>query len=282
MRDYYELAKPERTLTNVLTAAAGYLFAAHWHINFQSFIALLLGSTLVIASACVFNNLLDRQLDSRMGRTQKRALVEGRVSVTAAGLYAAAMAAVGFLLLAATNWLTFAVGVEAFLSYILLYGWAKRHTVYGTLVGTLPGGSSLVAGYTAAKNQLDWAALLLFLAMLSWQMAHFYAIAVYRFNDYKAAKVPVYPVIKGIKQTTQQIIFYIAMFSVIMLLLSGLGYTGYIFAAVMLALSLWWLKKAVLGLKVKDKPAWARGVFLFSLTVIMIFAVMVATGPILP
>lgn len=281
-KNYYELAKPERTLTNVLTAAAGYLFASKWHIHWGVFLALLVGSTLIIASACVFNNYLDRRLDSHMKRTKKRALVLHEVSGKAAITYGSILGLMGFITLTRTNWLTFTVGVIAFVSYVFVYGWAKRHTIYSTLIGTIPGGASLVAGYTAFTNHLDTAALLLFIAMVSWQMAHFYAIGIYRLEDYRSAGLPIWPVKKGVASTKQQIIFFIIAFILASVLLTYLGHAGLIFAFVMLLVGIEWLRKALVTPKRQDEAMWGRSVFLFSLKVIMVFSVMVAVGPILP
>src|ERR1700722_13872063 len=96
---YLELAKPERTLANVITAGAGYLFAAKWHIGWTIVPALLAGSSLIIASACVFNNYIDRDLDVQMARTKKRALVIGSISARTALIYGSILGALGFWLL---------------------------------------------------------------------------------------------------------------------------------------------------------------------------------------
>src|SRR5665213_2052903 len=236
---YYLLTKPERTLTNVLTAAAGFFFAARLPFNWLLFIVLIVGTTLVIASGCVLNNYIDKDLDKKMARTKKRALVQGDISPRAALYYAICLGAFGFFLLSYINWLTFGVGVVAFIGYVGLYGLAKRLSVHGTLVGTLPGGASLVAGYTAVTDRLDGAALMLFILMATWQMAHFYAIAVYRLEDYRNAEVPVWSVKKGIPSTKRQILLYALLFLLAIILLVLLGYVGYIFLVVMGSLSLY-------------------------------------------
>src|SRR6266542_2265285 len=96
---YYRLTKPERTFTNVMTAVAGYLFASRWHFGWN-FLFLILGCYLVIASACVFNNYFDRNIDQKMERTKNRALASGKISTYGAIFFAAVITVIGFWLLA--------------------------------------------------------------------------------------------------------------------------------------------------------------------------------------
>jgi protoheme IX farnesyltransferase len=90
----------------------------------------------------------------------------------------------------------------------------KRKSVYGTLVGSLSGAVPPVAGYCAASGRFDSGAAILLLMFCLWQMPHSYAIAIFRFKDYEAAKIPVLPVVKGISEAKQQIVLYILAFAV--------------------------------------------------------------------
>jgi len=198
LKAYYRLTKPGIIYGNLLTAAAGFLFASKWHIVPGLFAATLAGTSLVIAAACVYNNYIDRNIDKRMARTKKRALVQGTISGKHALIFATMLGVLGFaLLLAYTNTLVTVIGVIAFIDYVVLYGISKRRSVYGTIVGSISGAAPIVAGYVAVTNQFDLGALLLFFILVYWQMPHFYGIAMYRFDDYKAAGIPVLPVQKG-------------------------------------------------------------------------------------
>ncbi len=270
---YVELVKPERTLVNVLTAVAGFLLASRWHFSASLIIFTLLGTTFTIASACVSNNLLDRKVDKQMKRTSARVLVTGEVGPRAALIFALVLAAGGFSLLALVNWLTFALGALAFISYVFIYGLAKRKTIWSTLIGTLPGGLSLVAGYTAVTDQLSFTAVLLFLAMLAWQMAHFYAIAVYRRSDYASANLPVWAVKKGVVSTRRQVIGWILAFAIIGLVLA-IVVGSWLLAVVILVVSSWWLRASIASSK-----NWARKSFSISLSVMLIFCLALALSP---
>lgn len=282
-RAYYLLTKPGIIYGNILTTIAGFLLASRWHINFWLFAATVLGTSLVIASACVFNNYIDRKIDRKMARTKKRALVQGHIK----GRYALALASIlgiiGFIILIRyVNILTVGVGFVGFVDYVVLYGLSKRHSVFGTIVGSVSGATPIVAGYVAVTSRLDLGALLLFLILAFWQMPHFYAIAMYRHDDYKAAGLPVWPVRRGMASTKRQIFLFTLAFVVASLLLSFYGYAGYTYALIVGILGLSWLWRATQGFNAQDDRLWGRGMFLSSLIVIMGLSAMLSVGSLLP
>ncbi|MDE2589744.1 MAG: heme o synthase, partial [Patescibacteria group bacterium] len=198
IKTYYLLTKPGIIYGNTITTVAGFLLASQGKIYFGLFMATLFGVSFVIASACVINNYLDRKIDKKMARTQKRALVTHAISPSHALVFATILGILGFLdLVVFTNGITFMIGLIGYIDYIVLYGLSKRKSIYGTLVGSISGATPIAAGYTAVTNRFDIAALLLFLIMVFWQMPHFYAIAIYRLKDYVAAGIPVLPAKKS-------------------------------------------------------------------------------------
>jgi protoheme IX farnesyltransferase len=283
LKAYYHLTKPGIIYGNLLTATAGYLFASAWHIQLSLLVGLLAGMSLVIASACVFNNYIDRGIDKKMARTKKRALVSGLIPIRSAIIYASVLGILGLVLLIRfTNAYVVVIGLIAFFDYVALYGLAKRHTVHGTLVGSIAGAAPVTAGYVAVSGRIDGAAIILFLILTIWQMPHFYAIAIYRLKDYKAAGLPVLPVKKGIRLTQWQMISYVADFILVTIALSVFGYAGYSFAIVMTLVGLVWLGLALRGFKTANVNAWARQMFFFSLIVILVLSVILALGSVLP
>ncbi|MEI7838340.1 MAG: heme o synthase, partial [bacterium] len=242
LKKYYRLVKPGIIYGNLLTCAAGFVIAYNHPFNFRLFVLVLLSTSLVIASACVLNNIIDIDIDSKMKRTNKRALVEGTIKIKNAYIFATVLGILGFLiLLFQINITTFIVGLIAFIDYVVIYGYAKRNSIYGTLVGTIAGSASIVAGYTAATNELNVCALILFLIMTFWQMPHFYAIAIYRKKDYKQANIPVMPIIKGNKRTKIEIIFYSFCFLISLISLRIFGYVDNYFIMVVGIISIYWL-----------------------------------------
>lgn len=274
VKNYYKLTKPGIIYGNILTGIAGFFIAANGTINPRLLGWFVLGLGLVIASACVLNNIIDRNIDAKMTRTKKRAVVTGAITLQHAYIFSVVLGATGFLLLAVfVNWWTVWLGAAAYMLYIAAYGVAKRTTVHGTLVGSVPGAIPPAAGYVAVTGYLDEVALLLFIILVVWQMPHFYAIAMFRHKEYAAANLPVLPIVKGVFKTKQQIVVYILAFIVASQVLVLTGRMGIIYSLGLLILGLTWLCKAVKGFQVSDNERWARGIFGFSLVVLLGFCV---------
>lgn len=283
-KDYYSLTKPGVLYGNAITAVAGYLLASRWHISWVTFVALAVGSTFVIASACVINNVLDQDIDSKMARTKTRAIVAGKVKPMQAIILSVVLGISGILILIAwTNMLVVIAGIIGFIDYVVLYGMlSKRLSIHGTLVGSVSGAIPVLAGYLAASGRVDMGAVLVFAALFLWQMPEFYSTAIYRRDEYKAAGVPVISVIKGKKATRTQIFFYTVTFVISTLLLTTYGYAGVTYFVVMAVLGARWLWIGVQGFKTKDIDAWARRMFKFSLIILLAYSAMIALTPLLP
>lgn len=272
IKAYYRLTKPGIIYGNTIAGIAGFLFASQGMISWMKLAAFMVGLALVIACACVLNNIIDRKIDRKMKRTKKRAMVTGEIGKASAYTYAAVLGSVGFsLLLLFTNWLAALLGAIALVFYVVIYGIAKRKTEYGTLVGTIPGAIPPIAGYAAVTGQFDIASGLIFVAMVMWQMAHFYSIAIFRAKDYAAAGVPVWAVKRGVASTRRQILGFVILFIIASLSLSIFGYTGIVYAFVMAFVGVLWLMRAVQGLRAEEGGAWAGKMFSFSLIVLLTF-----------
>jgi protoheme IX farnesyltransferase len=275
---YYQLAKPGIIYGNAITAIGGFFLASRGHVDLGLFVAMLVGLCLVIASGCVFNNYIDRDIDHRMARTKKRALVMGDISARNALVYATILGLLGAVILGLfTNLLTLILALLGFFFYVVVYSmiW-KRRSVHGTVVGSISGAIPPVVGYCAVTNNFDVVAVILFLILVCWQMPHFYAIATYRQKEYAEADIPVLPVAKGIRTTKLQIVVYITVFIIAAMALAIYGRTGVIYVLVMATLSLAWLRLALQGFKTRDDTKWARKVFLFSLLLITAFSAVIS------
>jgi protoheme IX farnesyltransferase len=136
----------------------------------------------------------------------------------------------------------------------------------------------ILAGYCAVTDHITTGAVLVFLILIFWQMPHFYAISLARFSDYNNAKIPVLPVKSGATVTKIQILIYIILFSIAALLPTVYGYTGYTYLVIMSAICGYWLYLSVNGFGVKNDQKWAKGLFRYSLIVILLFSVVISFG----
>jgi len=286
-KDYYDLAKPGLVYGNIVTVVAGFLLGVRVSsasVNGAVLAATIAGIFLVMASGCVFNNYIDRDIDARMARTKDRALVTGRVSGRAALVYGAALGVAGFgILLFYTNLAAAGAALVGFFFYVVMYSlWWKRRSPFGTVVGSVAGAVPPVVGYAAAAGRIDLAAALLFLIMVLWQMPHFYAIGIRRFGDYAAAGVPILPVAKGIPATKTRMLLYIIAFTVAAPLLTAFGYLGAWYAVTALILGAAWLALCLRGFRAAAGAAadalWARRMFFFSLFVMVALFGAIAVG----
>ncbi len=277
IKSYYYLTKPGIIYSNVLTAVGGFFLAAKGSFNILLFLTMTFGLAFVIASACVFNNYIDREIDSKMARTKKRALVRKIIPARYALIYATILGVIGFsLLLFYTNILTAFIAFIGFFFYVVIYSIGKRGSVYGTIIGSVSGAVPPVVGYCSVTNHIDLAAFLLFLILVLWQMPHFYAIAIFRKEDYAAASIPVLPVKKGVLHAKVQMFLYVIAFIIAASLLTVFRYTGFVYLVVMVTLGLMWLGMAIRGFRINDDKKWARKMFFFSLVIILIFSVLLS------
>lgn len=282
LKRYYRLTKPGIIRGNLITAIGAFFFAANGHLYISAFMAMSFGLAGVIASACVVNNYIDRDIDKHMSRTKKRALVTGDISVLSALVFAGFLGISGLgLLLWFTTPITALVAAFGFVAYVVLYGYFKRTSVHGTLVGTISGATPPVIGYTAVVGRIDAAAILLFLILVLWQMPHFYAIGIFRLKDYRAAKLPILPVVKGVGITKKYILAYVLGFTVVTPLLVFFGYVGFTYLLSMVLISIYWLWWG-LNPKTHDDIRWAKGMFGISLLVLLVFSALIGLNSWLP
>ncbi|MGO2011930.1 MAG: heme o synthase [Pseudoalteromonas sp.] len=267
-RRYLKVTKPGIIMGNLISVAGGFLLASQGDIDGWLMLATLLGLSLVVASGCAINNVIDRDIDSRMARTKTRVTVTGEMSAKAALVHGVVLGVVGFSLLAIyTNWVAVFFAVFGYVIYVGVYSlYMKRRSVYGTFIGSLSGAVPPVVGYCAVSAQFDAGALILLVMFSLWQMPHSYAIAIFRYQDYKSACIPVLPVAQGIDKAKNHIVMYIAIYALVVMLLTIGGYTGMAFLAVACTTSFWWLLMALRGYRRNiDISGWARQVFAFSI-----------------
>ncbi|WP_338367355.1 heme o synthase [uncultured Pseudoalteromonas sp.] len=278
-RRYLSVTKPGIIMGNLISVAGGFLLASRGDIDPWLMVVTLIGLSLVVASGCAINNVIDRDIDVAMARTRTRVTVTGEMSAFAALSHGVLLGVVGFgLLIAYTTQAAVFFAAFGYAIYVGVYSlYMKRNSVYGTFVGSLSGSVPPVVGYCAVTGQFDIGALILLVMFSLWQMPHSYAIAIFRFKDYQAAGIPVLPVAQGIDKAKRHIVLYIAVYALVVMLLPISGYTGAAFMAVACITSFWWLLMALRGYRRNvNLTSWARQVFAFSIVNITALSIAMA------
>ncbi|MGY0504762.1 heme o synthase [Luteimonas sp. e5] len=273
-RDYWQLTKPRVVALIVFTAVVGMLLAEYdprLPRGFASFAAMFspaalgphpflrempglpgwrallfggLGIWLAAASAAAINHLLDERIDRVMARTSERPLPTGALRPRQVLAFAIALGVLSMALLTwQVNALTAVLTFASLIGYAIVYtGWLKRATPQNIVIGGLAGAAPPMLGWTAVTDQLHPHALLLVLIVFVWTPPHFWALAIFRRDDYARALVPMLPVTHGVRYTRWQILLYTLLLFAVTLLpwathMSGLFYLG---GAVVLGLVFLW------------------------------------------
>ena len=203
---FSDLIKARLTTLVLLTTAVGFYIGEIGSINFILFFNTLAATGLVAAGASALNQLLEREYDAKMRRTQDRPLPSGRLQPTTVAIFGGVSSVVGLVYLAlAVNLLTSVLGAVTLVSYLFIYTPLKRVTWLNTAIGAIPGALPPLMGWTAARNELGGEGWALFAILAFWQMPHFFAIAwLYRDEYAKAGFVMLPNVDSEGRRTGQQ------------------------------------------------------------------------------
>lgn len=275
-KDFLALIKVGIVNSNIITAFTGVWLALHFSgLSFLSNLDVvfytLAGSALIMAGSCSFNNYYDRDIDHLMERTKNRPTVTGKVQPSKVLALSFGLIAAGLILLALTNMTTAILGACGVFAYVVLYTMVfKRRFVSNTIIGSISGAVPPLIGWAAVDPGLDKIAWVLFAIMFLWQPPHFYALAMRRVEEYRAAGVPMLPVVKGFKAAKRSIMLWIICLMFIPFFLTPLGTPLVILAAL---LSTGWLILGIKGYKKKDDVKWATSMFVYSLNYMTILFV---------
>ena len=277
-RDYLTLTKPRIMSLLVLTSVCAMVAAAGGPPAAVPLAALVVGGALACGGASALNHVLDRDIDRLMGpRTASRPVAAGRIAPARAVAFGLTLSALSFLVLAAfANLLaaTLAAGGGAF--YVLVYTlWLKRSTSQNIVIGGAAGAIPPLAGWAAAHGTLGLGAGVLFVIVLLWTPPHFWALALLLAPHYRAAGVPMLPVVRGASATTRQVLLYTLVLVAASLLPGILGTfgVGYLAAAAVLGGVL-----CTLAWRLWQQPTPARAGMLFHYSLLYLALLFVAVA----
>jgi protoheme IX farnesyltransferase len=271
LRDYWELTKPRVIALMLLTAWIGMLLASPpGNFPLHAIFWGTLGIALSAGSAAVINQLVERHIDIHMRRTQERPVASGRVSPSAAGLFALLLGITGLgsLILfvnSLTAWLTF----FSLIGYALVYTlFLKRTTPQNIVIGGAAGAAPPLLGWTAVTGTLDPFGLLLVLIIFTWTPPHFWALAIYRQEEYAKTNLPMLPVTHGARFTKYSILLYIILLILSTLLPYITHMSGITYLICALGLGAGFLYYGI-ALLLSDDPKIALRTFAYSIVYLM-------------
>jgi protoheme IX farnesyltransferase len=272
--DFVTLTKPRIMLLILITAYGSMAFAAGGLPPVELTLATLFGLGLSSGGASALNHYWDRDIDALMHRTSVRPIPAGRVAPDTALGFGIGLIGSSFAVLAVyVNLLTalLAVGGAAF--YVLVYTiWLKRRTPQNIVIGGAAGAVPPLVGWAAVTGDIGMAAIFMFAIIFYWTPPHFWALAILAKEEYAKAGVPMLPVVRGDRETAQQILLYTVLLTGVTVLPFLAGAFGGLYLAITLLLDAAFVLLAVRLLRATTRPA-ARTLFLYSLAYLaLVFA----------
>lgn len=268
VRAYVELTKPGIVLWLLITAFCAMIVARRGFPGVGVMVFTLVGLGLSAGGAHAVNMWYDRDIDKIMQRTRNRPVVTGRLSPQEALIFGITCGVVSFVGMGlAVNWLAAASSLAGYLFYIFVYTiWLKRRSVQNIVIGGAAGAFPPIVGWAAATGHLSLAPGLMFLLIFMWTPPHFWALALYKQDDYREAGIPMMPVVRGARVTKVQSLIYAVLSMAVSISLYLTHTVGRVYLVVALVLGLAFILYHVRLLR---EPAtehvWAKKTFRFSL-----------------
>ncbi len=278
--DYLTLTKPPIISLLLITATGGMFLAAEGVPPLQTLAMVLVGGTLGAGGANAINHFLDQDIDALMSRTSRRPVASNRIAPISALAFGIALNIAAFFVLAYwVNLLSAGLTLSATLFYLLIYtGWLKRTTPQNIVIGGAAGSIPPVVGWAAVTGGIELPALYLFSIVFFWTPPHFWALAMLIQKDYRAAGVPMLPVVVGEMRTTQNIFVYSLALVALTLLFAATDAVGLVYLASAVALGAGFMFLAW-KLRREQTIRKARHLYLYSLLYLaLLFAVMLIDG----
>lgn len=272
LTDLLGLCKLKVVALILLTALVGMLLSVPYLPPLLLVLAGLIGIGLAAASAAVFNHIVDEKIDTQMKRTSQRPLPRGKVSRSWALVWGVFLGITGLSILYFwVNTLTAVLTFAALIGYALIYTLYLKHaTPQNIVIGGAAGAAPPILGWSTITNDVSAHSLLLFLIIFIWTPPHFWALAIYRFEEYKKVGVPMLPVTHGIPYTRMQILLYTILLFLVTLLPYLLTMSGVIYLICAIVLGVIFLIYAIKIYQQPNNPKIAFATFLYSINYLML------------
>lgn len=233
LRHFYVLCKPRVTALIVFTAMIGMLMATPGMVPMTVFIAATIGIAFTSGAAAAFNCLIEHKIDARMARTRARPLATGHLSPIETLLFASVLGGAGLsVLYSLVNPLTMWLTLGTFVGYAVIYTvLLKPATPMNIVIGGASGAMPPILGWAAVNNTVSPESLVMFLIIFAWTPPHFWALALYRREEYAKVGMPMLPVTHGERFTLLHILLYTVILVAVASMPYGLGMSGWLYLA---------------------------------------------------
>jgi heme o synthase len=264
---YFALTKPRIIELLLVTTLPAMVLAAGGWPSTLLVLCTLVGGTMAAGGANAINCYVDRDIDQVMGRTRKRPLPMHKVPPRNALLFGILLGVAAFTWLAVTvNTFSALLATGALLFYVFVYTLGmKRSTPQNIVIGGAAGAVPALVGWAAVTSTLDLAALAMFGIIFYWTPPHFWALAMKYSDDYAAARVPMMPVVYGVRETTRHILLYCFLLFAMCLALFSVARMGYLYLGSAVVLNAVCIAMAV---KLYRDPSTTRAWRLFRFSIL--------------
>ena len=264
---YVALTKPRIIELLLITTVPVMVLAADGWPNTWLVVWTVVGGTLAAGGANAINMYIDRDIDQLMERTRNRPLVTGRIAPRDALVFAIALEIVAFVVLAlSSNVLAGAIAISATLFYVFIYSlWLKRTTRQNIVIGGAAGAAPVLVGWAAVTNSVSWSAVVLFHVIFLWTPPHFWALAIRHADEYRAASVPMLPVVETLSRTVRTMGGYTVAVTLVSFALIPLNDMGVVYSVAAVVLGVAFIA-LTFGLGRAPTTAAAMRVFTFSIS----------------
>ncbi len=272
---YIALTKPRIIELLLVTTIPTMVLAQSGWPSLSLMVITMIGGTLAAGGANAINMYIDRDIDKLMVRTQGRPLVTGAVTPKSALVFAITLEVVAFAVLAiGANVLAACLALSATLFYVFVYSlWLKRSSKHNIVIGGAAGAVPVLVGWAAVTDSLAWAPVILFLVIFFWTPPHFWALAIRHTDDYRAAGVPMLPVVASLQETIRSMVIYSVVLlatSLVLIPVAGMGWVYGITAAV------FGVAFVIGTVRLGRDPSEARSMRLFSFSISYVSVLFVA------
>jgi heme o synthase len=273
-RDYLDLCKLRVVILMLITAYVGMALASPGLVSLKVTFFALLGIGFLASSAATVNHLVDRRIDAVMGRTKYRPIPTGRVSIPRAIIFSSILGVIGFILL-----FLFINTLTAILTLLTLVGYAGIYTMYlkratsqNIVIGGLAGAMPPLLGWTAVTGHMSIDAWLLVAIIFVWTPPHFWALAIFRHEEYKKVDIPMLTTTHGLLHTRNSVVVYTVLLFVVSIVPYFIGMNSWLYLTSAIILNTIFLIYSLI-LRFSENLIWGMRTFRYSILYLLLLFV---------